>query len=64
MGAIRLHLLKISAVMEILAVLFFLFIAGMAFFTLIFLSLFLPYWIGSQVYEALTHNPEKKADTE
>ena len=50
--------------MEVLAVLFFLFIAGMAFFTLIFLSLFLPYWIGAQLYEALTHNPEKEAAAE
>ncbi|UTW63711.1 hypothetical protein KFE98_06080 [bacterium SCSIO 12741] len=44
--------------MEIIAVLFFLVVAGGAFFTLIFLAVFLPYWIGAQLWEALTFNPK------
>ena len=45
--------------MEILAVLFFLVIAGCAFFTLLFLSLFLPYWITMQIIEVVANNPKK-----
>ncbi len=48
--------------MEILAVLFFLVVAGGAFFTLIFLALFLPYWITMQVIEVLTNNPKKAVE--
>ncbi|MGB0403173.1 MAG: hypothetical protein ACPGEG_03685 [Salibacteraceae bacterium] len=48
--------------MEILAVLFFLVIAGGAFFTLIFLAVFLPYWVTKQLIETFTFNP--KTDVE
>ncbi|MDE0770907.1 MAG: hypothetical protein OSB25_01715 [Salibacteraceae bacterium] len=48
--------------MEILAVLFFLVVAGGAFFTLLFLSLFLPYWITMQIIEVITNNPKKSVE--
>tara|TARA_B100000508_G_scaffold141061_1_gene145752 strand:- start:3608 stop:3763 length:156 start_codon:yes stop_codon:yes gene_type:complete len=47
--------------MEILAVLFFLVVVGGAFFTLIFLACFLPYWVTMQLIETFTYNP--KTDT-
>jgi hypothetical protein len=47
--------------MEILAVLFFLVVAGGAFFTLIFLALFLPYWLTMQIIETFTFNPKEEA---
>jgi hypothetical protein len=46
--------------MEILAVLFFLVVAGGAFFTLIFLALFLPYWLTMQIIEAFSFNPKEE----
>jgi hypothetical protein len=48
--------------MEILVVLFFLVIMGGAFFTLLFLSLFLPYWITMQIIEVITNNPKKSIE--
>ena len=48
--------------MEILAVLFFLVVAGGAFFTLLFLSLFLPYWNTMQIIEVITNNPKKSVE--
>ncbi|MCB0481247.1 MAG: hypothetical protein KDC83_07425 [Flavobacteriales bacterium] len=41
--------------MEILAVLFFLIVVVGAFFTLVFLALFLPYWITIQVIDLIKH---------
>ena len=43
--------------MEVLAVLILLVVAGGAFFTLIFLAVFLPYWISMQVID-LIKNPK------
>jgi len=40
--------------MQILGALFFFLIAGSAFFTLIFLSLIIPYWIGLAAKDTLT----------
>ena len=45
--------------MEVLAVLFLMVVAGGAFFTLIFLSCFLPYWVTMQLIETFTYDPKK-----
>jgi hypothetical protein len=46
--------------MEILAVLFFLFILAMAFFTLFFLAGFLPYWITVQIKDVIKYPKGKE----